>query len=56
MSLMEIAINIQDRWLIEENATILLRNIKFNPAKAPIIEEKMAKIITNLLRVSEIIK
>lgn len=56
MSLNEIAISIQDKWLIEEKAIIFRRNIKFNPPRAPTRAEKIAEIITSLFKTLEIIK
>lgn len=53
MSLIVIAISIQDMWLIEEKA-ISLRNFKiFNPPRAPIIEEKMAETVIKKIRLEE---
>lgn len=36
-----IAINIQPKWLIEEKAINLRREVWFNPPKAPIIIDKI---------------
>lgn len=45
MSLMDKASNIQDMWLIEENAIIFLRLIILIPPRAPIIADSMDEII-----------
>lgn len=50
MSLIDIAINIQDIWLIEEKAISLRRAITFRPPKAPTREESRAKKV--IIRVS----
>ena len=49
MSLMDIAISIQDIWLIEEKAISLRSFITFNPPKAPIRDDiKAIKVIIDV--------
>lgn len=43
-SLFIIAISIQPKWLIEENAINLRNEVWFNPPKAPIIIDKTIEI------------
>lgn len=51
MSLIDIAINIQDMWLIEEKAINLRSFMTFNPPKAPIKDDIRAiNVITDVSR------
>lgn len=45
-----IALNIQPRWLIEENVIIFRNEVWFNPPKEPIIADKIIVILKRILK------
>ncbi len=56
MSLIVIAISIQDMWLTEEKAISLRNFVTLRPPKAPIKEESTAAIVIRKIRFEEYVK
>ena len=56
MSLIEIAINIHDMWLIEEKAKIFRSEVKLNPPQAPIKADRIAEMEMILIRVVFVVR
>lgn len=56
MSLIVMAISIQDIWLIEEKAISLRNFVTLRPPKAPIKEESRAAIEIRKIRLEEYVK
>lgn len=53
---MDIAINIQDIWLIDEKAISFRSFITFNPPRAPIKEDNRAIMVIIVVRIGENVK